>query len=147
MVPEEQVTTVLAAADIACFVYDEDTHSSSGALHLAMGLGKPVVASRIPKFQELAEVSDEVLVNPRSTGELHRLLTRLLLDEPFRLYIKQRVRSYAQRTAWSSVARQHATIYDRLLSPQRPAATPRLSLNRPADAGMNCNGGAYTAAS
>ena len=145
MVPEEQVPCVLAAADVGCFIYDEDTHSSSGALHLAMGLGKPVVASRIAKFQELAEVSDEVLVNPRSTGELYRLLTRLLLDEPFRLYIEQRVRSYAQRTAWSSVARQHTAIYDRLVSPQRPATSRRELFDGSADATRTCTGGAYTA--
>lgn len=114
MIPEEQVPSVLAAADVACFVYDEDTHSSSGALHLAMGLGKPVIASRISNFQELAEVSDEVLVNPRSSGELCRLLTRLLLDQPFQLHVKKRVQSYAQRTAWPSVARQHMAIYHRL---------------------------------
>ncbi len=115
MTPEEQVPQVLAAADVACFVYNEDTHSSSGALHLAMGQGKAVVASRIPKFQELAEVSDEILVNPRSVGELSRLLKRLLLDEPFRRSIEQRVRLYAQHTAWPSVARTQRAIYDRLL--------------------------------
>lgn len=117
MIPEEQVSHVLTAAEVACFVYNEDTHSSSGALHLAMGLGKAIVASRIPKFQELAEeVSDEILVNPRSAGELFQLLTRLLIDEPFRQYVKQRVWSYAQRTAWSCVAQQHRAIYDGLVS-------------------------------
>ena len=28
MIPEEQVAQVLAAADIACFIYNEDTHST-----------------------------------------------------------------------------------------------------------------------
>jgi glycosyltransferase involved in cell wall biosynthesis len=147
MVPEEHVPRVLAAADVACFIYDEDTHSSSGALHLAMGLGTPVVASRIPKFQELAEVSDEVLVNPRSTGELYRLLTRLLLDEPFRFYVKQRVRSYAQRTAWSSVARQHAVIYSRLVSVKRPAISRCESFNKSKGSKMARTSEGYIAAS
>jgi hypothetical protein len=135
MIPEEQVAQVLAAADIACFIYNEDTHSSSGALHLAMGLGKPVIASRIAKFQELGEVSDEILVNPRSIGELSRVLTRLLLDEPFQQYIKERVHSYAQKTAWPSVARQHALLYERLGSIQRRPFSQRTACdsreNRP----------------
>jgi glycosyltransferase involved in cell wall biosynthesis len=116
LIPEEQVPKVLTAADIACFVYNEDTHSSSGALHLAMGLGKPIVASRIPKFHELSEVSDEILVNPTSVRELHQLLIRMLIDEPFRQYIKQRIQAYALRTSWSCVAQQHKATYDRLLS-------------------------------
>ena len=116
--PEENVANLLGAADIACFVYNEDTRSSSGALHLAMGLSKVVIASRIPKFQELAEVSDEVLVNPLSVGELSRLLSRLLLDDQFQIEIKQKVESYARRTAWPSVAQQHWLLYAHLLSAQ-----------------------------
>lgn len=116
MIPEKQVSHILTAADVACFVYNEDTHSSSGALHLAIGLGKAIVASRIPKFQELADVSDEILVNPKSVDELYQLLTRMLIDEPFRQYIRQRIWSYAQKTAWSCVAQQHRAIYERLAS-------------------------------
>ena len=129
LLPEEKVPQLLAAADVACFVYNEDTRSSSGALHLAMGLSKAVVASRIPKFQELSEVSDEILVNPLSARELSHLLSRLLLDEQFHLYIRQRVASYAQRTAWPSVAQQHWTLYNQLLSVQHPATGYNLQSN------------------
>jgi 1,2-diacylglycerol 3-alpha-glucosyltransferase len=117
MIPEAQMPTVLAAADVASFVYNEDTHCSSGAVHLAMGLGKPIVASRIPKFGELSEVSDEILVNPNSVRELHRLLRRILVDESFKQYIQQRVRLYAQRTSWSYVAERHKKVYDGLVAP------------------------------
>jgi glycosyltransferase involved in cell wall biosynthesis len=116
LVTEEQVPQVLTAADIACFVYNEDTHSSSGALHLAMGLGKPIVASRISKFHELSSVSDEILVNPTSVRELYQLLTRMLVDEPFRQYVRQRIHLYALQTSWPHVAQQHKAIYGKLLS-------------------------------
>ena len=125
MVPEEQLPELLTAADITCFVYDEDTHSSSGALHLAMGLGKAVVASRTPKFHELTEVSDEILVNPRSCAELYEVLARLLLDKPFREYIEKRVRSYARRTAWIAVARKHRLLYERLIDTTAPCSQAR----------------------
>ncbi len=118
LLPEEKVPTLLSAADVACFVYDEDTHSSSGALHLAMGLGKAVVAARIPKFQELADVCDEILVNPRSVREASQLLNRLLVDESFHMYVKQKISSYAQLTAWSSIAQKHWAIYDQLFALQ-----------------------------
>ena len=113
-VPEEQVPRLLAAADVACFVYNEDTYSSSGALHRAMGMGLPIIASRIPKFQELAEVSDEILVTPGSVGALSRLLVRTLHDDTFRSSIVHAVRRYARHTAWPVVALKHWSLYRRL---------------------------------
>lgn len=112
--PEAQVPYILGAADTVCFVYREDTRSSSGALHLAMGLGKAVVASRIPKFHELTEVADEVMVCPRSARELYWILSRMLLDETFRRSIEERVQSYANQTAWPNIALNHKAIYDQV---------------------------------
>ncbi len=112
---ENELTSLIAATDVACFVYNEDTHSSSGALHLAMGQGKAVIASRISKFQELSEVSDEILVNPHAVSELTALLKRLVLDDVFSSYVKERIRAYANKTAWPVVAREHVKSYQQLL--------------------------------
>lgn len=115
MITETEVEHVLGAADVVCLVYKEDTRSSSGVLHLAMGLGKAVVASRTPKFHELSEVADEVLVSPSSVRELYSILERLLLDKSFRSSIQQRVRDYAIKTSWFAVANTHMSVYKRLL--------------------------------
>jgi glycosyltransferase involved in cell wall biosynthesis len=119
-IPEDKVSEVLGAADIITFAYNEDTRSSSGALHVALGLGKPVVASRIPKFEELSGVSDELLVNPQSVRELSALLIRLIRDQDFNKYVCNRVKLYAKQTAWPSVAKKHNLIYYKLAPVQAP---------------------------
>lgn len=111
---EQEMTDVFAAADVACFVYDEDTRSSSGALHRALGCGIPVVASRIPKFDELSEAADELLVSPRSPGELARLLACLLDDADMRVSMMRLSANIARRTAWPRVAEQHESLYSEL---------------------------------
>jgi glycosyltransferase involved in cell wall biosynthesis len=113
-VAEHDVETLLAAADVACFVYDEDTRSSSGALHRAVGCGVPVVAARVAKFTEVSEISDELLVNPRSAGELAQLLKRMLSDGEFCSLMRQRGHAFAKATSWNRVAARHLAIYQRL---------------------------------
>jgi glycosyltransferase involved in cell wall biosynthesis len=114
--PEDKLECLIAASDVTCFVYNEDTHSSSGALHLAMGQGKALIASRISKFNELSEVSDEILINPTSVRELTALLKRLLLDKQFTNYIQNKVKLYAEKTAWDAVAQQHEQTYRHLIA-------------------------------
>jgi glycosyltransferase involved in cell wall biosynthesis len=116
---EERLRTVLAAADVVCFVYAEDTRASSGALHRAIGTGKAVVASRIPKFDEVRSISDELLVNPASASEIARLLHRLIADEPFRASIRRRVSEFARSTSWQEVGARHLQLYDAVDSAAR----------------------------
>jgi glycosyltransferase involved in cell wall biosynthesis len=114
-VPDEHVNALLFAADAACFVYDEDTRSSSGALHRAIGCGVPVIASRIPKFAEVSEISDELLVNPRSPEQVARVLGRLLSDTDFRYHIQRRGEAFARRTSWDCAAARHLTVYRKVI--------------------------------
>jgi len=113
---EDKLECLIAASDVTCFVYNEDTHTSSAALHLAMGQGKALIASRISKFNELSEVSDEILINPNSVRELTALLKRLLLDKHFSNYIQNKVKLYAEKTAWHTVALQHEQTYRQLIA-------------------------------
>ncbi len=119
---DDRLSKVLAAADICCFAYDEDTRSVSGALHTAMGFGKVVVASRIPKFHELTNIADEVLVNPRRPRELSRLIARILTDKSFREAIKERIQAYAMTTSWTRVAEAHLATYHTCLQRRRETA-------------------------
>lgn len=110
-VPEEDVASFLMTADVACFLYDEDTRSSSGALHRALGCGCAVVTSRIPKFHELVGVMDEILVNPRLPAEIAHVLERVLCDRAFRHSVECNVRRYARQTAWPLIAAKHVALY------------------------------------
>jgi glycosyltransferase involved in cell wall biosynthesis len=110
-VPERQVPALFGATDVSCFVYDEDTRSSSGAAHTGLGFGVPLIASRIPKFSELAEVSDEILVDPKSADKIAGILIRLLQDDAFRHEIETSAQAFASRTSWEAVAAAHLALY------------------------------------
>lgn len=110
-ISESAMSGILASADVVLCVYDEDTRSASGILHRALGAGATVVASLRPKFQELAEVCDELLVDPDRPAELARLVSRLLDDEAFRRAVRSPLRGLALRTAWPMVARAHLDAY------------------------------------
>jgi glycosyltransferase involved in cell wall biosynthesis len=107
---EARLRTVFAAADVLCFFYAEDTRASSGAFHRAIGAGKAVVGSRIPKFDEVRAISDELLVSPASASEMARLLRRLITDHPFRASIEQRVIDFARRTSWPQAGARHLQL-------------------------------------
>ncbi|GAB1691191.1 glycosyltransferase [Krasilnikovia sp. M28-CT-15] len=113
-VSEQVMSAALASADVVFCVYDEDTRSVSGILHRALGAGAIVVASRRPKFQELAEVCDELLVDPGRPVELARLVDRILDDDGFRAAVQAPLRHLALRTAWPVVARAHLDAYTRV---------------------------------
>ncbi len=106
------MTQVLSAADAVLCVYDEDTRSTSGILHRAIGAGAIVVGSRTPKFQELAEICDELLVNPNRPAELAELLGRILDDPPFAAAVRNVLAELAARTAWPVVATTHLRTYE-----------------------------------
>jgi glycosyltransferase involved in cell wall biosynthesis len=110
-VPEADVPMLLSAADVGCFVYREDTYSSSGALHRMLGSGKPVVASDIPKFRELRPIAPEILVDPDRPEGIARVLIRLLEDCSFRTLVANRALRFAAETSWSIVANAHLEVY------------------------------------
>jgi glycosyltransferase involved in cell wall biosynthesis len=111
--PEADVPVLLGAADVGCFVYHEDTYSSSGALHRMLGSGKPIVASHIPKFQELRRIAPEILVDPDCPEEFARVLIRLLEDCSFRTLIASKALQFAAETSWPLVANAHLDVYRR----------------------------------
>ena len=115
-IPDEEVHLVFGASDVAVFPYLQSFFSASGALHLAMGAGLPVVVSRIPKFEEVSqEISPEVTFDPHDPEELAKVLMRLLGDGDFERKILERVRAYALRTSWEEVARAHMRLYRALV--------------------------------
>ena len=114
--PESEVPVLLSAANVGCFVYREDTYSSSGALHRMLGFGKPIVASRIPKFHELRWIAPEILVDPDSPEEIARVLIRLLEDCPFRTLIVNKSLQFAAETTWPLVANAHIEVYHRAIA-------------------------------
>jgi len=109
--PNEDVPYLLRASDIVLFPYYEEDRSASGSLHLAIGAKRPTIASRIPKFEELRNISDDLLVLPYNSSGIAGIAIRLFEDQEFRKYVVNRTEEYRVLTSWQTVARQHLKLY------------------------------------
>ena len=109
--PNEDVPFLLGAADIVLFPYFEEDRSASGSFHLAIGAQKPVIASRTPKFEELKNISDELLVLPGNSPGIAETVIRLFEDRVFNKYVVDRTGDYRMLTSWETVARRHIELY------------------------------------
>ena len=116
-IAEEDVHVVFSAADCCCYLYYEENRSGSGTLHLALGSGKPIIASRIPKFEEelMENVSDEILCLPNNIEGIARIIVRIFKDERFTNQIVRSIREYALDTSWKEIAKRHLALYKRFL--------------------------------
>jgi len=109
--PNEEVPFLLRAADIVLFPYFEEDRAASGAFHLAIGAQRPVIASRTPKFEELTNISDELLVLPGNPSGIAETAIRLFEDRVFRKHVIDRTSDYRMLTSWEAVARKHLELY------------------------------------
>lgn len=109
--PNEDVPYLFGASDVVLFPYYEEDRSASGSFHLAIGAKKSIIASRIPKFEELKNISDELLILPYNSSGIAKIALRLFEDPKFKSYVLDRTEQFRQRTSWQAVAKQHLELY------------------------------------
>lgn len=109
--PNEDVPYLFGASDIVLYPYDEGDLSASGSLHLALGAKKFVIASKIPKFDELKEVSEKLLVSTYNSSEIARIILRAFEDQDFNKYVLDRTEVFRRKTSWQAVAKKHLELY------------------------------------
>ena len=108
----EDIPYILGAADVVLFPYYSEDRSASGPFHLAIGAKKPVIASRISKFEALKTICDELLVLPSNTSGIARIVLRLFTDTKFERYVLERTERYRRATSWAAVASRHLALYN-----------------------------------
>ena len=109
--PNEDVPYLFGASDVALFPYYEEDRSASGSFHLAIGAKKPIIASRIPKFGELKNICDELLILPYSSSGIAKIALRLFEDSEFKSYVLDRTEQFRKKTSWQVVAKRHLELY------------------------------------
>ena len=114
-IPHEDILHIIGVADIFMFPYVEEDRAVSGSFHLAIGADKPVIATRIPKFEELGDVCDELLVLPYNSSEIARLAIRLFKDEEFSCYVMNKIKILKDKTSWEIVAKMHLELFKQQL--------------------------------
>ncbi len=110
--PNEEIPYVFGASDIALFTHYHEDRSVSGAIHLAIGAKKPVIAYRVPKFEVLKNVCDELLILPDNASGIAKTAVRIFEDKEFERYILDRTERYRRATAWPATVRKHLKLYN-----------------------------------
>ena len=106
-----EIPYIFGASDIVLFPYYVEDLSASGPFHLAIGAKKPVIASRIPKFEPLKNICDELLVLPSDTSGIAKTAIRFFRDKDFGQYVLDRTERYRSATSWDVVASRHLELY------------------------------------
>jgi len=140
---EDAALRCIDAVDIMLAPYRDRSQVGSGALGWAMASGKPVVASRVPLFRELAEQSAAVeLVAVDAPGELALAVERIADDSALRERLVAGARAWCRTHSWSNTARRHADLYEQALGGGGAAARSRRPPRRDDDVPYGANGSA-----
>lgn len=110
------VADTYAAADLVLLPHQQGYGSASGVLHQAIGAGKPLLCSDVPKFEELNDaVGRELLVPTTDAAAWAERAVRLLTDAAWREPLLARLQAYADTTRWEAVAARHLDLYAEVL--------------------------------
>ncbi|UWU91314.1 glycosyltransferase [Bradyrhizobium sp. CB1015] len=110
-IPEDEVTSLVARADILAFPYRDI--DASGVLMLAIAAGRPIVASNLGTFSEwLSDRAEGTLVPPGDPAALSRSLDRLISDPDYRNAKSQGMLDLRDSVpTWTSIARLTEAAY------------------------------------
>jgi glycosyltransferase involved in cell wall biosynthesis len=132
-VPDEELPYVLGASDIALFTHYHEDRAVSGSIQLAIGAKKPVIAYRIPKFELVKKISDELLVLPDNVSGIAKTAIRLFKDTEFERYILNRTERYRRANSWSAIVGKHLDLYSGVEARKWGESWMRHSWNVPLD--------------
>lgn len=112
-VDREELLRQLATCDLLC-APSVGGESFGVVLAEGMAAGLPVVASRIPGYEDVLPESCGRLVPPGDVGALAAALDELLADAEQRRRLGEAGRAQAARYAWPRVAEQVLAVYERV---------------------------------
>jgi len=112
------VPIYLAAADVLVLPYNEDDIlAASGPLSMAMGSGKPVVASRIARFENILKNGVNSLLVPTSDPDsLAKSINLLLENSELAAGLARELALLGKATSWTTVANRTVALYGELIA-------------------------------
>jgi len=113
-VAEEELSKIINKSDIIALLSQNNAFiESSGALARIADFEKPVICSRVPKFQsELTHNYDCIMVTPRDSVEIFNAIDLLLRERMFKNRIARNLKKKFSSRYWTDVAKQHAKLYE-----------------------------------
>ncbi len=124
-ITDGEIASVLAPGCVAVFPYREI--ESSGVLHQALALGRPVIASRIGEFRELLDDGVTGLLAPcEDVGAFTAALARMIEDRAFAASCSSHACLVSGGTPrWDAVGLRTAAIYAALVREREAASDDR----------------------
>ncbi len=110
-VPEEKLAAVYGAMDLV--VYPSIFATESGALLMALGHGKAVLARGLAPFKEKEKMG--ALKTFKAHRGLVRNIKRLLKNKEERGVLEEGAKIYCETNSWENVARMHIEEYQEAL--------------------------------
>lgn len=116
-VDEKSLDQLIWESDIIVLQSTEQYYvEASGALATVADYGKPVVCSKVPKFQsELQNGEHYLAVTPSDSTELVQALISLMENKELRNRLGKNLREEFKSRRWSAVAEEHINLYRCLL--------------------------------
>ena len=106
---DEKARGLLRAADVIALPYRETGESSSAALRFILPLGRPVVVTDEPIFEDSRDAL--LVVDPSDPHGLEDAVRRVLKSPALRADLAFRSAMRAQRFSWQRVVADHRDIY------------------------------------
>ncbi len=113
--PEDLVAAYRAAAAV---VYPYRAITTSGALATGLSLGKAIVASRLPVFEEvLTEGETAMFANPDNPEELATAIHKIVREPALRSHLETNVQAmnFSERT-WEEIAQRTEAVYQSVIA-------------------------------
>ncbi len=107
--PDRTARAMLRAADVIVLPYDPTEESASGSARFVLPTGRPVIASSLPIFSDLA---DALLTYPPGDDDaLLAAVRRVLADPSLGRELARKTAERAARARWDVVAAEHLRVY------------------------------------
>jgi glycosyltransferase involved in cell wall biosynthesis len=111
--PDDQVATRFAAADLAVLPFNQGATLKSGSLITCLSFGKPTLTTLGGDLESLVHGENVWLVPPRHPSGLAEAICHLAGDDAARNRLAGGARLVARQFAWSDIARRHLALYQR----------------------------------
>ncbi len=118
--PTEELTRLVATAQVVLLPYDSTEQVTSGVLIEAVAAGRPVVATRFPHATELLADGVGITVPHRDPGAIAAALRRVLTDPAVENRAHQSALRVAATLHWPAVARRYLELAKDLLAAAPP---------------------------
>lgn len=109
-IPEKELVSLIAAADIYLTPYLSEAQITSGTLAFAFGLGKPVISTPYWYAEELLADGAGVLVPFGDSEAIAKAAGELISDDTRRTLMGARAAEKGERMRWTCVGRSYASL-------------------------------------